>query len=319
MVSADSPLPQRPMGVPEQFDASVRLYRNHWWYLVPPVILVFLPILLFEGAAGITPSWDVLTFIRDSSFGFYGEDGLFANVTALVSWALFNATVIPLVTLWLHYSVQRYLANLPPKVFPPAKPIAKAWVTWLLTQGIIWIPILIFVVAISSFAPLIERSGSGIGGTGQYFIGFLIVLLILSPFWVIWQAFTYLAIPVSVATGVGPLKALKMGITLFRHQWGIIILVILLMGMAMSVITSTLTGLPVMLLSLPNSFSWATGAIGFTIANTVTIPMTAIINMVLLRDVLIRALGMDLHDGLDRLSAQGIYAPRDPNTVGEVR
>lgn len=303
VITDSGPLPKRALSVPEQLDATVRQVRCHLWFMLAPVFGVLTPIVMIEGALGIKQQFDFTSFLEQSQGGLLGSNGLFSTAMEVLIWAVFNGVIIPMVTVWLMINAQRHLIGERPSVLPPWRILGKTYLTWLFSQGLVWAPLVVFAIIGAVIFADADRSGTLTGVTPLFFL-LSVTLMVVWPAWMIWQAITFLAPGLTLVQGIGPFAAIKKSIGMVRTNAGIVIGMFFALSVAIGMTTLVLAGIPTLLLSLPTDFSWATEGLAIVCGAGVTIPLSAMANMILVRDVLIRAEGVDLAYRIDHLKGR---------------
>lgn len=303
VITDSGPLPNRALSIPEQLDATVRQVRRHLWFMLAPVFGILTPIVLTEGVLGIQHSYDLNSFFEGSQGGILGSEGLFTTATDLLLWAIFNGFTLPIVSVWLMINAHRHLIGEKPTALPPWKVLFKTYLTWLCTQGLLWAPMLFFAFLAATFFADADRSGTLNGVTPIFFV-LTIALLIMWPIWMVWQAITYLAPGLTLIQGLGPWAAIKKSVRLFRRNFVIVVGMFIALTIAISITTSVLGGIPTLLLLAPTDYMWATQGLATVVAASITTPLSAMANMILVRDVLIRGEGADLAYRIDHLKGR---------------
>lgn len=300
VITDSGPLPKRALSIPEQLDATVRQIRRHLWFMVAPVFGILTPIVMIEGALGIQHNFDFMTFMEGSQGGLLGSEGLFTTATNMLIWTLFNGMILPMVTIWLMINAHRHLIGHTPKAIPPWLLMGRTYLTWLLSQGLIWAPMIIFAVIGATFFADADRSGT-LNGVTPLFFALTVALVVAWPLWTIWQAITFLAPGLTIVQGYGPFAAVKKSMLLVKNNAGIVIGMYIALSIAIALTAFTLGGIPTALLTIPSDYKWATDGLAIVLGTSITAPLTAMASMILVRDVLIRAEGADLDYRIDQL------------------
>lgn len=303
VITDSGPLPKRALSIPEQLDATVRQIRRHLWYMLAPVFGVLTPIVLIEGALGIQHSFDLTGFFESSQGGLLGSEGLFTTVNSMLVWTLFNGMVLPMVTIWLMINAQRHLIGEKPKAIPPWGILLRTYLTWLCSQGLLWTPMILFSIIGATFFADADRSGT-LSGVSPLFFLLTIALMILWPIWMIWQAITFLAPGLTIVQGLGPFAAIKKSVLLVKRNAAIVIGMFFAISISLAITAGVLGGLPALLLSIPSDYEWATRGLAIVLGSGITAPLSAMANMILVRDVLIRGEGADLAYRIDQLKGK---------------
>lgn len=294
------PLPKRALSIPEQLDATVRQIRRHLWFMVAPVFGVLTPIVMIEGALDIKHSYDMTSFLEGSQGGLLGSEGLFTTTTHLLVWTIFNAVILPMVTIWLMINAQRHLIGDTPKALPPWRLLGKTYLTWLVTQGLLWAPMILFAIVGATFFADADRSGTLNGVTPLFFV-LTVALILIWPIWMVWQAVTFLAPGLTIVQGLNPFTALKKSVLLVKNNAGIVIGMYIALSIAIALTAGVLGSIPTALLSIPSDYKWATDGLAIVLGTSLTAPLSAMATMILVRDVLIRAEGADIDFRIDNL------------------
>lgn len=303
VISESGPLPVRALSIPEQLDATIRQVRANLWFMLAPVFGILTPIVLIEGALGIRHAYSLTGVFESSQGGFFGSSGIFQSPSSFFLWSVFNGVTVPLVSLWLMYNAHRHLVGLHTTVTPPWRLLGKTYLTWLVTQGIVWGPILLFAFFASGLVGQANRSGD-LSGVSPLFFGLAVMMAILYPLWMFWQAITFLAPGLTIVEGHRPLQALVKSVRLFKNNWGIVLGASITLSIAIGITSSVLASVPTLLLVIPNDYLWATEGIAIVLSHGVTLPLSTMATMILVRDVLIRAEGADLTHRIAHLTGR---------------
>lgn len=270
----------RPLGLGEILDDVFRVYRRHFWLLAAIALLVSLPALLLQFASGSA-----------DQFGFF--------VTALGSLANPNGL----------------LRQTPP---PPPNPalLGLSYVVVILIVPFTLGAITRAAIDLVQGGPVGVRSAlAGVARRYWGLLGLSALYLLLSPLALCLPVFIWLfvrwavAIPVMLAEGVGPIRALDRSWTLTRGNWWRLFGILLLMYLLTSVVSGALGAFALPLaVAVPFIPAAVRGAIILTVdtlAGAVVQPALYLCVVLLYFDLRIRRESFDL----DQLARQAVGPP----------
>ncbi len=279
----------RPLGVGEILDVGIKIYWRNAWTLFRIVIFVVLPAQILVGLVQIS-SVPPDTRVTEG-FGF-GPSFQTTDTDLSTSEA---------VTFGAGFVVALLIGALAGKLAQAGcfRAVADAY----LGEDAGWRPSLRYalrrlpaVVAVSILATL--------------FVGLGLIACIVPGIY-LWGAF-YVAIPVVLVEGVGPIRALGRSRQLVQGRWWGTIGVALVGTILVSVVTAVLTALFLGLAFANPAKNTVTGfvvsTLSTTLASTVTTPAVAAFATVLYIDLRVRKEGFDLLLLARRLGVE----PRDP-------
>jgi Membrane domain of glycerophosphoryl diester phosphodiesterase len=270
----------RPLGLGEVVDDVFRVYRRHFWLFAGIALLLALPSLLVQMASGSAQSLGFIVAVLPN----------LANPNALVGRE------------------------------PPAPPnLVLVLLSYLVL--LLVIPFTLGVVTQAAIDLVQGRPASirsAFGGVARRYwalLGLLLLLAVMSPVALCLPVFIWLAvrwvvaIPVMLAEGVGPIRALDRSWTLTRGHWWRLALILLVMYLMVYVVSGALSALAIPIaIGVPFIAESVRGAIILgveTVAGAAVQPVIYLGIALLYFDLRIRGEDFDL----DQLARQAVGPP----------